>query len=130
MDAKTDTELFFTMPTRIGALADVTEALKEAGVDIRAIGAYDKDDHSEFTLIVSDIAAANEQLAKLGITPVEKSVVTIEVPDVPGALAEVARKVADSGVNIGWVYATTTSAPKATLVLRTPDNERVARLLR
>jgi hypothetical protein len=129
MNAKVETELFFVTPTRVGLLAEVTEVLRDAGVDIRAIGAYDKDDHGEFMLIVSDAPLAKMALGRIGINAVEKSVVTVEVPDTPGALAEVARKIADGGVNIGWVYATTSGAPTATLVLRTEDNDRVAQLL-
>ncbi len=130
MNAKVETELFFTTPLRIGILAEVTEALRDAGVGIKAIGAYDKGEHGEFMMVVSDTAAATAALAGLGIQAQEKSVVTVEVPDQPGALAEVARKVADGGVNVGWVYATTSGSPTALIVLRTPDNKRVADLLR
>ena len=35
-------EVLFKAPTRVGLLADVTEALNRAGVNILAIGAYDK----------------------------------------------------------------------------------------
>jgi hypothetical protein len=129
MNAKVETELFFVTPTRVGLLAEVTEVLRDAGVDIRAIGAYDKDDHGEFMLVVSDTPLAKMALGRIGIKAVEKSVVTVEVPDRPGALAEVARKVADVGVNVGWVYATTSDSPTAMLVLRTEDNNRVADLL-
>jgi hypothetical protein len=129
MNAKVETELFFTTPSTTGTLAQVTEALRDASVDIRAIGAYDKDDHGEFMMVVSDVAAAKAALAEMGIAAEEKSVVTVEVTDRPGALAEVARTIADGGVNVGWVYATTSGAPTATLVLRTPDNARAAELL-
>ena len=130
MNAKVETELFFIMPTHVGALAEVAEVLRGAGVNIRAIGAYDKEDHGEFMLVASDTAAAKAALARLGVNAVEKTVVTVEVADEPGALAGVARKVADGGINVGWVYATTTAGtPTAMLVLRTADNERAAALL-
>ncbi len=129
MNAKVETELFFVTPTRIGLLAEVSEVLRDAGVDIRAIGAYDEGDHGEFMLIVSDTPTAKVALGRMGINAVEKSVVTVEVPDTPGALAEVARKIADGGVNVGWVYATTSGAPTATLVLRSQDNDRIVELL-
>jgi hypothetical protein len=129
MNAKVETELFFVQPTRIGLLAEVTAVLRHAGVDIRAIGAYDKDDHGEFMMIVSDTPLAKMALGRIGINAVEKSVVTVEVPDTPGALAEIARKIADGGVNVGWAYATTCGAPTAMVVLRTDDNQRVAQLL-
>lgn len=129
MNAKVETELYFTLPSRIGLLADATEALRDAGVDVRAIGAYDKDEMGEFMMVVSDPEKAKAALGDAGIEAVEKTVVTVEVMDRPGALAEVARKVSDAGINIGWVYATTGGGPTTTIVLRSKDNRRVAELL-
>jgi hypothetical protein len=130
MNARVETELFFTTPIHIGALAEVTEVLRDAGVDIRAIGAYDKDDRGEFMLIVNDAAAAKKALAGVGIEAVEQSVVTVEVTDKVGALAEIARRIADGGVNVGWVYGAASGGPTTMLVLRTKDNARVVDLLR
>lgn len=129
MNAKLDTELYFTLPSRIGLLAEVAEAVGDAGVDIRAIGAYDKNDMGEFMMVVSDTELAKSALNEIGIEAVEKTVVTVEVSDRPGALAAIARKVSDAGINIGWVYATTGGGPTAMIVLRTKDDRRVAELL-
>ena len=58
-------EVLFKAPTRVGLLADVTEALNGAGVNIIAIGAYDKGDNGEFLMITSNNKLAYEALAKL-----------------------------------------------------------------
>jgi hypothetical protein len=128
MHAVIRNELFCSMPTRVGALADVTGALASAGVNIEAIGAYDKDGRGEFMMIVSDNAAGAEALRALGADVAEKSVVTLEVENRPGALAEAAAVIAEAGINVGWVYATTGEGT-TTIVLRTADNERVVEVL-
>ena len=63
-------EIMFKAPTRVGLLADVTEALRDAGVNILAIGAYDKGDMGEFLMITSNNKLAYGALEKLGGTGV------------------------------------------------------------
>jgi hypothetical protein len=122
-------ELFFKAPTKIGLLAEVTETLYAAGVDIRAIGAYDKEGMGEFLLLTGNNRAASEALAKLGGTLDIVPVVVVEVEAKPGQLAAIARKISDAGLNIDQVHATTTDAPTATIVMRTDHPARVVDLL-
>ena len=56
-------EVMFKAPTRVGLLADVTSALDAAGVNIFAIGAYDKGDMGEFLMITSNNKDAYEALS-------------------------------------------------------------------
>ena len=99
-------EIIFKAPTRVGLLADVTEALHDAGVNLIAIGAYDKGDNGEFLMITSNNKLAFEALTPLGGELDMQSVVVAEVPDTPGELATIARKLADHGINVGQVFAT------------------------
>ena len=122
-------EIVFKAPTRIGLLADVAEALAAAGVDIEAIGAYDKGDKGEFLLVTSDNRATGAALAGLGGEIDMVPVVTVEVPDERGALARLARLISDAGLNIGQVHATTGGAGDVLVVLRTDEEARVVDLL-
>ena len=87
-------EVMFKAPTRVGLLADVTSALDAAGVNVLAIGAYDKGDMGEFLMITSNNKLAYEALAPLGGEMDMRSVVVAEVPNVPGELAAIARVLA------------------------------------
>ena len=122
-------ELVFKAPTRVGLLADVAEALAEAGVDIEAIGAYDKGGFGEFLLVTSDNRATGAALesfdGEIDLVPV----VLIETASEPGALARIARRISDAGLNIDQVHATTTSGDTATIVLRGDDETRIVDLL-
>ena len=93
-------EILFKAPTRVGLLADVTEALKAAGVNILAIGAYDKGGMGEFLMITSNNKDAFAALEKLGGEIDMTSVVVAEVPNEPGELAAIARR---------WLITTSTS---------------------
>jgi hypothetical protein len=123
-------EILFKAPTRVGLLADVTKRLRTAGVNIHAIGAYDKGDMGEFLLLTSNNRKAAEALEPLGGTFDLMPVVVVEAPNEPGELAEIAERIAKAGLNISQVYATTVDgSPTATIVLTTTDEVAVERLL-
>jgi hypothetical protein len=122
-------ELLFKAPTRVGLLADVAEALANAGVDIIAIGAYDKGGNGEFLLLTTDNRVAGEALRPLGGEVDMVPVVVADVRNEPGTLSEIARRIAGAGLNISQIYATTTDAPTAKIVLTTDDEPKVEDLL-
>lgn len=111
-------EILFKAPTRVGLLADVTGALDAAGVNILAIGAYDKGDMGEFLLLTSDNKAAFAALEPLDGTVDLSAVVAAEVSNTPGELARIAARFAERGINVSQIHATTTDAPTALVVLR------------
>lgn len=122
-------ELFIKAPTKVGLLAEVTEALAEEGVDIRAIGAYDKGDYGEFMLLTGDNAVAERVLTDLGATVKHNKVVLVSLEQRAGQLQWVARTLANAGVNVEWIYATTGDGEHTNVVVRTSDTERAAQVL-
>jgi hypothetical protein len=122
-------EILFKAPTRVGLLADVSEALYKAGVNITAIGAYDKGDMAEFLLLTSDNRLTNDALGPLGGEVGLVPVVVAEVENRPGELAVIARRLADEGINVAQIHATSTNAPTMTIVLYTSEETRVIDLL-
>ena len=122
-------EIVFRAPTRVGLLADVTSALHGAGVNILAIGAYDKGDVGEFLLLTSNNKDAFASLKALGGTVDMVPVVVAEVANEPGELARIAARLAEHGINVDQIHATTTDAPTAMLVLKTSCELDVVKLL-
>jgi hypothetical protein len=122
-------EILFKAPTRVGLLADVAAALHGAGVNILAIGAYDKGDTGEFLLLTSNNKDASAALAELGGSIDFVPVVVAEVANEPGELARIAAKLAEHSINVDQIHATTTDAPTALLVLKTSCELDVVKLL-
>jgi hypothetical protein len=122
-------EILYRAPSRVGLLADVMEALWTADVNVLAIGAYDKGDMGEFLMITSNNKRAFEALEKLGGEIDMMSVVVAEVPNVPGELATIARRLAEGGINVGQVYATSVDAPTVMIVIRAACEIDVVELL-
>jgi hypothetical protein len=123
-------EILFKAPTRVGLLADVSEALRRAGVNITAIGAYDKGDTAEFLLLTSDNRLTNDALGALGGDVGLAPVVVAEVENRPGELARIARRIADEGINVAQIHATSSDGPTVTIVMLTDEETKVVDLIR
>jgi hypothetical protein len=128
-DVRVVDELFVKVPTKVGLLAEVTEALADAGVDIRAIGAYDKGMNGEFMLLTGDNATAERVLRDMGAEVEHNTVVVVSLEQRAGQLQRVSRALADAGVNVDWIYATTGDGEHTNVVVRTADAERTAQVL-
>jgi hypothetical protein len=92
------------MANRPGQLATLTDKLAEAGVHIEALAAFSIGTDSIVRLMASDVDEARRVFRDAGIQYEEQRVIETVVKDNPHALAEMARKLADSGVNIEAMY--------------------------
>jgi hypothetical protein len=73
-------------------------------------------------VLVADASAGRSALESAGLTVSgEREVVVLDVEDRPGVVGEVARKVADAGLNIELVYLATNTR----LVLASADLDRL-----
>ena len=128
-DVRVVEELFVKAPTKVGLLADVTKNLANAGVDIRAIGAYDKENQGEFMLLTGDNDAAVRALDDLGATVERNEVVVVDLEQRAGQLASIGEKLSAAGVNVDWIYATTGDGEHTNVVIKTSDAEKTAQVL-
>jgi hypothetical protein len=88
------------LPNVPGALADLSESLAEAGVDLRAIGGGGIGESGHVILKTADDDATRAILETGAYHFIEGESLLVEVDDRPGGMARVARLLADAGVNI------------------------------
>jgi hypothetical protein len=91
-----------------GALAQVTAAISDAGVNLSAATCVGPGERAELHILVPHAEAVKHALAisHVAVTR-EREVVVVEVPDRPGVLADLTRKIARAGVNLDLVYVAT-----------------------
>ncbi len=91
-----------------GALADVADAISDAGVNIAAATCVGPGDRAELHILVPHGEAAKHALAisHVAVTG-EREVVVVEVEDRPGVLADLTHKIARAGVNLDLIYVAT-----------------------
>jgi hypothetical protein len=115
-------DLVIEVDNEPGALAQVAQAISDAGVNIAAATCIGPGALAELHILVPHAEAARHALAlsNLAVTR-EREVVVVEVDDRPGVLAELAGKVAANGVNLDLVYVATRNR----VVFGSPDLDGV-----
>src|SRR3954466_6583885 len=91
-----------------GALAQVADAISDAGVNIAAATCVGPGERAELPILVPHAEAARHSLAisHLAVTR-EREVVVVEVDDHPGVLADLNPRTARPGVHLDLVYVAT-----------------------
>ena len=90
---------------RAGRVANITTALGNAGINIRALSLADTSDFGILRLIVSDTEKAKETLKDHGFTVRVSEVIAVAIPDSPGALGNLLSIMEHAGLNVEYMYA-------------------------
>jgi hypothetical protein len=101
-------DLVIELQNEPGALARVAKAVSDAGVNLAAATCMGTAEQVELHILVPHAEAAKHALAlsQLAVTR-EREVVVVEVEDRPGVLADLARRVANAGIDLDLVYIAT-----------------------
>jgi hypothetical protein len=127
--AKKVKEIRFTMPNKVGLLSEVTTAIARAKINITAICAYGMGNAATFMLTTNSNTKAKKALVTLGVIIEERDVVEVEVPDKPGELQKIAKKIAEAGIDIEYMYATASSGKKETCIFMIADNSKAIKAI-
>lgn len=105
-----------------GRLVEVTRIFEEGCINIRALSLADTTDFGILRLIVDQYDKAREILKDKGFTVGKTEVVAVEVPDRPGGLGLVLQILAQSGVNVEYMYAFVQHSGKNAVIIFRFDN--------
>jgi len=105
MDVETQFSLFLV--NKPGVLAQICEALAKAKVNIRALTLVDSQEHGVLRLLVENGQTARDVLKGLNIPLTETQVLTVEMSNRPGTLADICNRLAGEHININYAYCTT-----------------------
>ena len=115
---------------RPGRLAEITEIIGNAGIDMCAMSIADTTDFGILRLIVDDPGKALELLRSAECVVSVTQVLAVSIEDQPGSLAKVLRILADAGISIEYLYAfITRKEGNAYVVFRLEDNGAATALL-
>ena len=117
------------VPDDTGALAQVTEALGEAKINIEAIDGRLADELGVISLRTSDDDAALRALLEADLRAITSDAVIFRLTDRPGALAGVARLFGDHQINVRTIHIVHRLAGQAIVAVTTDDDNRARSLL-
>jgi hypothetical protein len=103
------TDVTVVLSDQPGELATLGEATGAAGVNIDGMCAFTGEGRGIIHLLIADNAVrrAVTALEEAGMRVADqRPVLVVDVEDRPGSLAELARELADAGVNIELLYTT------------------------
>ncbi len=104
-------QITIVTPAQAGLMADISDHLGNAGINIETLEAFVVRDWDIVQLTVSDYDAALHVLRDAGYDAITEDAVVINVKDQPGALAKVMRRLNEAGVEMRE-YAHSTSASR------------------
>jgi len=124
------TQFVVFLENRPGALAELCEVLAAAGVNVEAILLEGSVDFGNVRLHLSSPRKAEKALKDAGYQYRAGEAITVQIPNEPGQLAEIARKLAKAKVNIDSLFGTTApEAEQAEFVLLVNDPAKAKKAL-
>ncbi|MFU8891756.1 MAG: ACT domain-containing protein [Anaerosomatales bacterium] len=87
-----------------GRLAHLCRTLGDAGVNMRALMVADTQEFGVVRIICDRPQAGKTALESAGFGVSVAEVVGVEVPDVPGGLADILEALGEQGVNVEYAY--------------------------
>ena len=113
------------LENRTGQLAEITRLLADNHIDIRALSIAETADYGLARMIVDDSHKASNILLQHGDILSMTPVWAVEVPDRAGGLAEVLGFLAETGVEVEYMYSLFTHREGcAYMVMRISDEPR------
>ncbi|MBW1696128.1 MAG: amino acid-binding protein [Deltaproteobacteria bacterium] len=113
-----------------GRLYEVTNALGEAGINLRAASLVDTGAFGQLRLLVSDLAKTRRILMKMQMPAKVDEVVAVEIEDKPGSLARMLKPLIDANIQVTYTYAFVGFQPgSAIMIFRFSDNDKAIKVL-
>lgn len=125
MKAVKGKEIVIAANNKVGELEKIARVLKEEGVNIRAISAWVFEDKAYFRLIGSDNERIQKVLGNLGSLE-EKDVIIVDMPDEVGQLFLLASVLKDNGIDLNYMYGTTSESGKSAIIVFSSSNDNKA----
>ncbi len=119
------------LENRSGQLAEITEILAQADINLRAIHIAETADYGVLRIIVNKPQEAVEALRSHGMVVSLTDVLAVGIADEPGGFSKAVQALAVHGVNIEYMYAFIgRDKDKAYVIIRPDKDAEAAEALR
>src|SRR6478736_6601709 len=117
------------LPNQPGALAALLELFAARGLDLRSVSAFGQAAQGGAVVVLNDADVARAVLRGAGYPFSEAEALVTSAPDEPGAVAALARRLGDAGVNIQGLSILGWHQGKAEIALSVDDPAAARRAL-
>ena len=123
-------QLSVFLENKTGRLAELCRALGDAGINMRALMVADTEEFGVVRIICDYPDKAREVLESAGFGVSATSVVAVEIPDVPGGLADVLEALGSQHMNVEYAYCFVEPSGSAAVDVFKVDDAGAAQALR
>ena len=109
---------------RIGVIAQIASTLAEGGVNLNSIATENEGQHGVVIITTDRTDHALAILNEAGFKAVSDEAILVQLPDQPGALADLAGAIKDVGLNISTFHIIERREDYATAAITTDDQEK------
>lgn len=127
--AKIIQELHFEIANEAGILGQITKTLELAHVFIVHLSAYTVKNKGYFQIITRDNQKAKAAIKHLVPKAIERDVLEVEFENKVGTLAPVARLLGSNGIDIDYVYGTSSDGFKIVGIFSTNNNKKAVQII-
>lgn len=125
-----DKEFVVRIPNERGTLAKVLTPLAEARINLRCIDLTPSANEGLVRFCADDEKRVLDILRENDFTFWQQEVVSVELSNEPGNVAQVATRLAQNNIDIRALYASTGTGANTTLYLWTNDNQKAVDTLK
>lgn len=113
----------------LGEGAALFGVLRDAKINVIASCCWEMGEEAHFWLIPEDLDTARKAIRKAGFKVLTNNVVTVDIPNKPGALANMLDRVRDAGIEIKTCYVTAATKKASLVVLATASDAKAVRAI-
>jgi len=123
---RADVQFSVFLVNKPGILSQVCDELARHKINVIALTLMDSVEHGVFRLVAEDPSKARAALRSLNIPTTETEVLVVEMPNRPGAMADLCARLNAEHISIKYAYITSGAAGGRTLGIFKVDNIRKA----
>ncbi|MCX8199862.1 MAG: ACT domain-containing protein [Candidatus Micrarchaeota archaeon] len=122
-------QITVVVQNRVGALADVTEVLSRSGINIISISAQGFENNGVIRVLTTDMNTALHDLSKAGFNAMVNDIIVLKLPDKPGELYKITKKLSKEGLNLRAVYIIGKENDRTVVAIDPEDYQRAVKAL-
>ena len=122
-------EIQLVLPNKVGTLAKVSSTIAGAKVNIDAICAWGENKKAYFHMVAERHMKAKNALIKAKFKTTDEDVILVEMPNKPGEMQKVAKKIGDAGINILYTYGSEGSGRTSFCVFKTENDKKAIKVI-
>ncbi len=124
------TQFSVFMINKPGVLQQVCQELAHAKVNIIALTMMDSMEHGVLRIVSDHAAKTRDVLKHLGVPISETDVLSVGMPNNPGAMADICTRLAESKCRVSYAYCTSgTKGGKTIGIFKVANVERATKML-